>query len=420
MERIRQGFDLPEPTVKTLLARQGIYNKSGEVYAYELLYRNGESLAANIDNSLTTSGDAATSSVISQLFTNFEIDTIIGNRRAFINFTYNHIINQVPSLLPKNRIVIEVLETVTVDQMLIDTLNVLKSQGYKIALDDFLFSQELIPLIEVADIIKIDVLNMSVPQIEQQLSPLRQRFRGQLLAEKIEDKIQFNNCIELGFDYFQGFFLNRPDPFKGQVITENKSNLLRLIAELNNEEVPIERIEQIILQIPKLSYRILRLTNSGSLYVGRKINSLIDAIRQLGLVQIRNWLSILLLASFDDVVPDLLERTLIRAKMYEHLARLSGDADPHLAYTVGILSTLDAILNEPMASLLSKIQLSDTLNEALIHHQGELGTLLQFTIAYEEANFAQLENAKINDEELTQSYFQGIKHAHNIIALIDK
>jgi EAL and modified HD-GYP domain-containing signal transduction protein len=403
---------------RTLLARQGIYNKNGSVWAYELLYRNGDSTEANINNLIASSGDAATSSVISQLFTNLDMDTIIGNKRAFINFTYNHLIHQVPNLLPKNRIVIEVLETIAIDQLVIDNLIDLKQQGYKIALDDFLFREELIPLIEIADIIKIDVLAQNMQQIEEQLIPLRQRFNGHLLAEKIEDKIQFNNCIELGFDYFQGFFLNKPDPLKGQVITESKSNLLRLIAELNNDEVPIDRIEKIILQIPTLSYRILRLTNSGSFYVGRKIESLFDAINQLGLVQIRNWLSLLLLAGFDDVVPDLLERTLIRAKMCEHLAKISGFSNPHLAYTVGILSTLDAILNEPMASLLSKIQLSDALNEALLHHRGELGALLHFTIAYEEANFNQLDDNKINNEDLARSYFQGIEYANDVIKLI--
>lgn len=390
------------------------------MWAYELLYRNGDSQSANIDNLIESSGDAATSSVITQLFTNLDMDTIIGNKHAFINFTYNHLINQVPNLLPKQRIVIEVLETIAIDKPLIDSLITLKNQGYKIALDDFIYREDLIPLVEVADIIKIDVLNQSMQQVEAQLASLRRRFSGRFLAEKIENKTQLHNCIELGFDYFQGFFLNKPDPLKGQVITENKVHLLSLISELNDEQVAFERIEKIILQIPKLSYRILRLTNSSSLYLGRKIDSLIDAITQLGLVQIRNWLSLLLLSSFDDVAPDLLERTLIRAKMCEHLAQASGYPNPHQAYTVGILSTLDAILNDSMASLLAKIQLSDALNEALLHHEGELGTLLKFTIAYEEANFSQLEHATIDNEALTRSYFQGIEYANDVINMIKK
>ncbi len=184
-----------------------------------------------------------------------------------------------------------------------------------------MFREEIIPLIQLADYIKVDVLNLRKHQIQEQIAPLKDIFTGKLLAEKIEDRAVFKHCVDLGFDYFQGFFLNKPDPLKGQALTENKTHLLKLLNELNNEDVAIERIEEIILQIPKLSYRILRLTNSAALYMGKKIDSLLDAMKQLGLIQIRNWIILLLLASLDDLAPDLLERTLIRAKMCESLQK---------------------------------------------------------------------------------------------------
>lgn len=408
-----------EPLLKTLLARQGIYDKNGSVCAYELLYRNGDSPAANVNNLNPLAGDAATSSVITQLFTNLDMDTVIGNKQAFINFTHNHLVQQIPNLLPKGRIVIEVLETVAIDAPLIKNLLQLHELGYTIALDDFVFREELTPLVEIANIIKIDVLNLNPQQIKEQLAPLF-GFKGKLLAEKIEDKNQFNSCIELGFDYFQGFFLNKPDALKGHTITENKTHLLRLLSELNDENVSIERIEEIILQIPKLSYRILRLANSASQYNSRKIESLLDAISQLGLIQIRNWLSLLMLASMDDVVPDLLERTLIRAKMCEYLSKTQGISNPHQAYTVGILSTLDGILNEPMASLLGKVRLSETLNEALLEHKGDLGRILRFAKDYEEANFNRLIDTPFNTEDFTRSYLEGIEYANNVIDIINK
>lgn len=404
---------------KTLLARQGIYNKNGSVHAYEILYRNGDDDIANIDNFNLQEGDAATSSVITQLFTNLDMDTIIGKKRAFINFTYNHLIQHIPELLPKDRIVIEVLETVSIDEPLLNSLIDMHQKGYQIALDDFIYKKEFAPLIEIADVIKIDVINLDKDQIITQLERFK-GYKGKLLAEKIEDKEQFSNCIELGFDYFQGFFLNKPAPLKGQVITENKANLLRLLAELNNDDVPLERVEEIILQIPKLSYRILRLANSASLYFGHKIDSVLDAVLRLGLLQIRNWLNLLLLASLDDVQPDLLERTLIRAKMCEHLAKASHFANPHQAYTVGILSTLDGILNEPMSSLLAKIQLNEAINEALLENKGELGTILKFTKDYEEANFNLLENASIKFEDFTHSYLKGIEYAQSVLNIINQ
>lgn len=404
--------------ITTLLARQGIYDKKSSVCAYELLYRNGDGPTSNVDNFDASSGDNATSSVITELFANLDLDAIIGNKPAFINFTHNHLIQKIPNLLPKNRIVVEVLETVRIDQDLIFNLTTLHKQGYQIALDDFIFREEAAPLIALADIIKIDVLHCNQQQIIEQLAPLY-GFKGKLLAEKIEDEDQFNICIELGFDYFQGFFLNKPSPLKGYAISENKITLLRLLAVLNNENVAFEKIEQVILQVPKLSYRILRLANSASLYVGKKIDSLMDAITQLGLVQIRNWLSLIMFASMDDLAPDLIERTLVRAKMCEILSMTTGLANPHQAYTVGILSTLEAILHEPMPSLLKKIQLSETLNDALLHYRGDLGRILKFTIDYEEANFTQLENNTIENSEFTRAYLKGIEHANQVLKCIE-
>lgn len=180
----------------------------------------------------------------------------------------------------------------------------------------------------------------------------------------------------------------------------------------------MEQVEEHILHIPKLSYRILRLANSVYLYRGQKIDSLMDAIKKLGLNQLYNWLCLFLISSQDDLIPDILERTLIRAKMCEGLAQASNYPDPHQAYTVGILSTLDKLLNESMESLLSKVQLSPLINEALLEHKGPLGSILQATIDYELARFKKLESSPYSKEDLTGSYFQGIEYATSIMDLI--
>lgn len=195
-------------------------------------------------------------------------------------------------------------------------------------------------------------------------------------------------------------------------------HLLQIVGELNNPDVSLDKVAEHILNVPKLSYRILRLTNSVALYTGKKIDSLKEAIMQLGLVQIRNWVILLMLASCDDVDPELLERTLIRAKMCESLAKSARYADPNQAFTVGILSTLDAIFNEPLASLLGKIHLSEVLNAALLHHVGYLGNLLKCTIYYEEANFKQLQYVNISDEDLLNAYLEAIAFANSVMAAI--
>lgn len=402
----------------TLLARQGIYTRDGSVYAYELLYRNPELANVNLGNGEL--GDKATSLVITQLFASMDIDTIIGDKLAYINFTHNHLVQKVPTLLPKERIVIEVLESVIVDKPLIDSLMSLREQGYCIALDDFIPSEKNSALIDLANIIKIDVLNLNKRQIAQQLRLLN-HFNGELLAEKIESHNQFKDCVDLGFDYFQGFFLNKPRPLKGQHITENKAYLLRVLAELNNDDIPLERVEEYILHIPKLSYRLLRLANSAAAYNGRKIDLLIDALKRLGLNQVRNWLRLFLLANQNDLMSDLVERTLIRAKMCECLAKLSSEhVNPHQAFTMGIFSSLDAFLNEPMALILSKIQLSESLNEALLYQRGQLGEILKDTINYEKGNFSQLENTSYGNKNLINAYFESIEYARAVIRLTNQ
>ncbi|CDZ76279.1 EAL domain protein [Legionella massiliensis] len=398
----------------TLFARQAIYDSLNQVCAYELLYRAGDLFRANIDLSNEKAGDDATSFILSHLFTHLDINTIVGAHPAYINFTRNHLLKRIPTLLPKKKVIIELLENTVIDESLIESVKNLREDGYRLALDDFIFREELVPLVDLADVIKIEVLGLSKDEIKRQIAPLVGS-KAKLLAEKIENRDQLLLCKELGFELFQGFFLNYPDLIHGNLLSENKTYLLKLFAEIYDVDVHMERVEEIILQIPKLSYQVLRLANSAALYKGKKIESLMDAIRQLGLIQIRNWLSLLLVSSLDDVAPDLLERTLIRAKMCQNLATISELANPHQAYTVGMLSTLDAILNETMPSLLGKIRLSDELNEALLKHQGALGYLLAMTQWFEQANFSKLDYEKFSPEDYNQAYLEGIAYASAVL-----
>lgn len=296
---------MKNPLISALFARQAIFDGSNKVCAYELLYRADNPFCANVDNSNEDSGDKATSFIVSNLFTHLDIHAIVGVHPAYINFTRNHILDNIPALLPKRQIVIELLENAFIDGLLIEKLQLLCMQGYKLALDDFIYDKKFLPLIELADIIKIEVLGISKEKIKNQIIPLT-GIKAKLLAEKIESQDQLMLCKDLGFDLFQGFFLNYPDLIHGHVLSESKIHLLKLFSEIYNNDVHMERIEAIILQIPKLSYQILRLANSVILYKGKKINSLFEAIKQLGLVQIRNWLSLLLISSLDDISPDLL------------------------------------------------------------------------------------------------------------------
>ncbi|KTD33815.1 putative Diguanylate phosphodiesterase (EAL domain) [Legionella nautarum] len=405
--------------IPAIFARQAIYDTHASVCAYELLYRAGDLNSANIDTTDEKAGDKATAQVLSYLFRHLDLNLILGHHPAFINFTRNHLLQKLPASLPKHRIVIELLENILVDELLLENIKTFSKEGYKIALDDFIFHEDLIPMINLADIIKIEVLGLTKQEINKQLTLVRESgFKGKLLAEKIENREQLIVCRDLGFDFFQGFFLNHPNLVQNQTLAEDKILLLQLFAELYNPDTQIARVEEMILQIPKLGERILKLSNSASMYQGKMINSLVDAIQRLGLSEIRNWMSLLLIAELDNVTDDLLERTLIRAKMCQILATHFDEKDSHQAFTVGLFSTLDAVLNQPMPFLLTKLQLENEINAALLTRRGTLGYLLDMTQAYEQAYFNKLGYSKFSAEDYTNAYLKGISYANNIIALI--
>ena len=403
--------------MRTLFARQAIYDINGNICAYELLYRNVDERNGV---SVEPVGDIATSFVITQLFVSMDIDRIIGTKKAFINFTYNHLLQEVPSLLPKEKIIIEVLETVVPDERVINALKKLRDLGYQIALDDFIFKKELIPFVKLAHFIKIDVLNCDEKQIKERIRPLKKLFKGKLIAEKIENEQQYEWCKALGFDYYQGFLFNIPELMKGKVVIENKVKLLKLLSILNDEALSSERAEELIFQIPQLGERLVSLINNLSCYTDKPITSLSEGIKELGPLRIRDWLIILLVASLEDVSLELLERTLIRAKMCESLAVSINLVPARDAYTLGMLSTVDVLLNDSMEQVLTTINLNSDLKEALLYHKGPLGMILKFTLDYEKANFNSLEQTTIDQKALTHSYLQGIDYANRILDILEK
>lgn len=396
-----------------LFARQEILDPSRDVFAYELLYRNGDAFRCHLTDPNSEAANKATSFVISHLFAQLGYQMILGNKKAFINFTRQNILDGLPGYLPKEKVVIEVLENVVIDQELIDAVKKYSRKGYQIALDDFVYEEKARPLIDMADYIKVDVFDLPLNEVERQVELLRD-FNGHLLAEKVETKEQYKACKALGFKYFQGYYFNKPDLVEGKKISENKSYLLHLMAELNDPNIEFSRIEELILQTPKLSYRLLLLVNSAALYEREKIDNLYFAIQKLGLVKIRNWVSLLLLSGLDDVSQSIIDRTLIRAKMGQNLARRVDDVDERQAFTVGMLSTIDSIIGQPMDELLENIPLTDDIKDALINRKGRLGHLLNQVEYYEKGLFEMIDFPPLSYDDFVECYVAGLEYYNSV------
>lgn len=389
-----------------LLARQPIFDKNMALYAYELLCRDSPE-----NRALITDGDQASSQVLLRTFTDLSIGEVVGNHKAFINFTRNLLLTAPP--FSRAQLVIEVLEDQIVDAQLLAALGQLRAQGYTIALDDFTLTSSSAQLLEYADIIKLDVLALSEIELKQHMEHLRP-LGVTLLAEKIETYEMLEHCKALGFDLFQGYFLSHPQIMSGQKFSENRQTILQLLAQLNDPRTEIDRVEQLIAQDPVISYKLLKLINSAAFHFVCKIESLRQAITLLGLIQVRSWVTLLSMASMDDKPRELCVTTMVRARFSQTLGEaVTGARRGDTFFTVGLLSTIDAFMNQPLDLLLERISVSDTLKDALLQHAGHEGAVLRVIKQYEKAewdkiDWAYLERHGIDSSALSHFYTESL------------
>lgn len=390
------------PDSLPLLARQPIFNTHLKVVAYELLCRSSHANQANFSD-----GDAASSQVLLNAFTELSIDTVVGKHLAFINFTRNLLKNPPP--FDRTQLVVEVLEGQRVDSAMLHALKVLRQNNYTIALDDFVLTPETESLIPYADIIKLDVLQLSHAELVRHINFLKP-FGIKLLAEKVETYEMLEFCKSAGFDLFQGYFLARPQIITGKKISDNKQSILQLLAALQDPDAPIEKIEKMIARDTVLSYKLLRLVNSAAFGLARKVDSLKQAIMMLGINKIKNWVNILVMSNISGKPHELSVSALTRARMCEAIAQtLNGGARTDGFFTVGLLSTLDAFMDMPLDALIGSISLSPHINDAILNQTGNEGKVLEITNFYEKGDWDKidweyLEQRNINAEQLAQIY----------------
>lgn len=390
------------------IARQPIYDRDLQVYAYELLYRSGPVTAG-------LAADRATAAVLGSAFGELGIETIVGDKRAFVNFTRNLLISGQITGLPPEVIVVEVLEDVPPDSQVIAALKDLSQRGYTIALDDFDFREELIPLVDVADIIKVDIAPLDRAALRHNATRLAE-WPVQLLAEKVETPEEFELCKSLGFDYFQGYFFCRPRVVDSRRPTANRQALLRLMSRLYDPGVQFKELAELVGQDPSLTYRLLRVVNSAHFGLPRRVDNLRQALMFLGLRQLRTWISFMLFAGLQDKPDELLVISLTRARMCELMARQIGLEAPDTYWTLGLLSTLDAFLDLEMSVVLGQLPLSRELNAALLHGEGIKGAVLRCALDHERGAWTVPEGLTLTDAQIQEAYQDALTWAREIVA----
>lgn len=388
------------------IARQPIYNRTQHVFGYELLYRSDNENSARIPD-----GDAATSQTLLNAFTEIGLNNLVGSRSAFINLTRSFLTGKYPLPLPSNRVVIEVLEDVEIDGELIQSVAGLARQGYIIALDDFIYREEAIPLLKLANIVKLDIQAMSEDDLRHHVATLNEYPQLKLLAEKVEVQEEYEVCRELGFHYFQGYFFSRPRIIKRKRVPSNQIALVQLLAELQSPDVTVPKLETLISRDVGLSYKLLRYINSAFFGLPKPIESIQRAVVFLGTNVIKRWATLLVLSRVDDKPAELMVTAVVRAKMSELLAKAMGYPAEEICFTVGLLSVLDALLDMEMEKVLGMLTMSDEVNAALLRREGVPGKILEMVLHYEFNEWDEVRHSDLPQELLLDAYLQSIAWA---------
>lgn len=393
--------------IDVYIGRQPILDRKMNVFAYELLFRSGD----RSNRASITAQDNATAQVLMNLIGNLGLREVVGNKKAFVNFTEAFLLNDNPAFFPKSKIVIEVLETVQVTPKIIRALADLNKKGYTLALDDYTFNPKLKPLEPFAKFIKVDILEVPRKDLIHHVKELKDQ-GVRLLAEKVETREQFEFCRKIGFDYFQGYFFAKPKVIEGRRLPNNKLTLLELLATAYDPDVDLNVLTNIISRDVALSQKLIKFVSSIS--ERYSITSIHDAILHFGMRRLQSWISMLALASADDKPTELFTTSLVRAKFCELVGERLGQFKRETYFMVGLFSTLDAIMDAPLSEVIKELNLDEKINAALLSHEGLLGQPLVAIQAIERSSTTFPRLGNLSATELSKIYLAAMKFAESI------
>lgn len=394
------------------IARQPILDEQRRTFAYELLFRDGpQNSFPDVDP------EQATSRLLSDnLLSNS--DDLLDNKWAFVNFPQASIINLIPTLFDKTEIVIEILEDCEPNDELFIAIKKLYRLGYKLALDDFIPSRKWLRFLPYIHYIKFDIRAISIQKSEKFIKKL-DKTSIKFLAEKVETHQEFQLAKRAGFELFQGYFFSQPEVMKRKAIEPSVLAVVQLLTAISARNIDFKYVESIVTQDVSLSYKLLQFVNSSAM-VSAKIRSFGQALVYLGEARLRRFVSLVAVANTNADKPDSLYVLAIqRARFCELIAEQSKiDIETGEAFIVGMFSLLDSLLDQPLEQLLKDVAVEVKIKNALLTHDGVLGKLLDFSIAYEQADWSKVQllqdTFKISDDKLLQCYQGGLQWAHEV------
>lgn len=406
-----EEIDLRKPPKDLCLARQPIFDTSTVVYAYELLHS-----PLNPNSAPAIDANASSSQVLINAFLDIDIEDVSNNLPSFISVSRDFLVGRLPMPFPPQSLVLQIPASMEVDIALLQGLRYFKEEGFKLALEGYRFEQGSFQLAGLVDFVKIDITGYTPQALKEGVAKLAGK-DFTLIAQQVETREAFEQCHDAGFKFFQGSFISKPLVMKGNVLKPNRLAVLKMLKLLEDPDSSISVLEELISQDVTLSFKILRIINSAYYGFRRKIESVKQAVVALGLKVIRNWFILISLTDIDDKPQELMQLTLLRARMMQSLTNAMG-LNKDTGFTIGLFSSIDAIMDQPMREILEKLPFSEEISEALLHREGVFGQMLNIVLHYEQGDWAFIKNSGFEMSELSTFYFEAMYWSRGLIEQI--
>ncbi|PKI16877.1 EAL and HDOD domain-containing protein [Colwellia sp. 12G3] len=401
-------------------ARQPILDKSKKLFAYELLFRDSiNNVFPDID------GDEATSKMIEASRFNMGISDFTGNKPAFINFTLETLSQGYPEMLTPDEVVVEILETIKPGKKLLALCKDLHKKGYTLALDDYEHQNVWAHFYPYIKIIKIDIQQSGLDEIKEVLGAVKDHPHIKMLAEKVETYEEYNQMLQLGFDYFQGYFFAKPEMIKTKNLSPSQMAMAELLYETSKTELDLNSITSVFERDVSLSYKLLRYANSAIFKRRNEISTIKQALVILGSGELKRFIGLMFAVTANPDKPsELINLAMTRAKFCELVAQdIRSQLDASIAFLTGLLSMIDAILDEDMATVLEKLPLSNDIKEPLLTKKGVMAALIKLVEFIEQADWDKttlvMDKLKLDKDKVVEHYNQAVAWADEQTEVMD-
>lgn len=390
------------------IARQPILDQKLDLYGYELLFRDSMQNAAPVD----LDEDAATAQVLTTS-NDVGLHDLVGDQLAFINLPQKFLTEPDLLLLPPEKVVLEILETVELNGTTLAGIEQLRQRGFQVALDDVVEHKQYSQAQDHVDIVKLEIPGIEPGDWGQIISELK-ALGFRVLAEKVETNEEFEQLVELGCDYFQGYFFARPRVVTGRRLTSNKLAMLQLMSRINDPDTDIETLSELVSRDVALSVRVMNYVNSAATALNRHVESIREAVVYLGRDTIRHLVMLLTMGSVDDRPNALINMALQRGKLCELIGKHNEAEDGGAFFTVGLFSVLDALMDAPMEDVIEKLTVTDDVREALVSQEGAMGEALLLAVALERGDTSSLDQSSVPGTILADMYLQATRWADGV------